>query len=100
MIPESHEKKKVNGHLDSLPVRPAGSVELWHEFGFALGVTEHDERAAARLQHAHQPIVGLPAQLMNPELWLDGYLASLVHKGEVGLGHTLLLQLPVRQSFK
>lgn len=83
--------------MHSLPVRPTSGVELWHEFGFALRVAQHDQRAAARLKHAHQPVVGLPTQLMDSQLRLDGHLAGLVDEGEVGLGHAFLLQLPARQ---
>lgn len=88
----------MNTH--SLPVRPTRFVELGHKFGFALRITEHDQCAAARLQHAHQPIVGLTTELMNPQLWLDGHSASLVHESEVGLGHTFLLHPSAKQYFK
>lgn len=73
-------------------------MELRHEFGLALRVAQHDQRSAAWLQHAHQPVVGLPTQLVDSQLRLDGHLAGLVDEGEVGFGNSLLLKLPARQK--
>lgn len=86
--------------MNSLPVWPTGSMELWHKFGFALRVTKHHQCTAAGFQHAHQSIVSFPPQLMNSELRLDSHFTSLVNKSEVGLCHTFLLQLPVNQRLK
>ena len=86
--------------MNSLPVWPTSSVELGHEFRFALSVTEHHQCAAAWLQHAHQSIVTLTTQFMHSQLRLDGHFASRVNKCEVGLGYTFFLQPPATQTLR